>query len=93
MRVIEFISYDGKYPNLCSGTLTIRVGDAIHDVKYCMESGGKCFIDFDGEEVVKRGDWKISAERFKSFLSNDEIKEVERLVNINVPCGCCGGCL
>jgi len=93
MRKIEFVKYTGAYPNLCSGTLTIRVDDAVHDVKYCLESGGQCYIDFNGEEIVSKGDWKISRERFKSFLTEEEMNEVERQVNLNVQCGCCGGCL
>ena len=94
MRKIKFISYSGKYPNLCSGELTFRIDDAEYNVKYGMISGGKCFIDFDEKsEIVESGQWKLAEERFQSFMNSDEIAELERQVNIEVPHGCCGGCL
>ena len=93
MRKIQFISYSGDYPNLCSGEIAFRIDDAEFNVKYCMISGGKCYIDFDGSEIVEHGKWKLDRDRFKSFMNFEEISELERQVNIEVPHGCCGGCL
>ena len=35
---IKFISYNGDYPNLCSGILTIEINGEIEKFKYCLES-------------------------------------------------------
>ena len=40
---LSFISYDGGYPNLCSGTLVMKLGrKKITFPEYCLSSGGKC---------------------------------------------------
>lgn len=93
MRKIEFVDYDGDSPNLCSGTLFFRVDDVEYKIQYCMQSGGKCYIDYDGEEIVEAGEWSLSRALLKHFLEEEEIQELERQVNEHVPHGCCGGCL
>lgn len=41
--MVEFVSYNGKFPNLCSGTLIIRVnGEEFTLEAPCLCSGGKC---------------------------------------------------
>ena len=32
MRKIEFVEYTGKYPNLCSGILTIKVDNVTYSL-------------------------------------------------------------
>jgi len=90
---VRFVSYDGKWPNLCSGTLVLKVGDKKFVFpKYCMRSGGSVwFSNGYAEEHVEHGDWSISdwPERFPENLKD----EAERIVNDNVGRGCCGGCL
>jgi len=60
MPIIE-IQYDGKYPNLCSGSLVV----IIDGVQYpfpdnCLGSGGYMSFDVDGNELVIKGEWGIS---------------------------------
>lgn len=42
VRDIEFVSYDGDYPNFCRGTLTLRVEGEEISVARCLVSGGEC---------------------------------------------------
>ena len=48
MRKIEFVSYSGSYPNLCSGKLHVRVDGKDHLVNCDMISGGECYWDEGG---------------------------------------------
>ena len=41
---IEFVSYDGRYPNLCRGTLIMKI-DGIEIEFNGLESGGKVSMD------------------------------------------------
>lgn len=89
---LEFVSYDGKYPNLCSGTLVMRIGgERIQFPEYCLSSGGSAGFTSDGEDVVTDGEWTIRdwPENFPESLK----EKATQLVNENVHYGCCGGCL
>ena len=89
---LKFISYDGSYPNLCSGTLIMELdGKEIVFPSYCLSSGGSVSFDDEMNEMVTNGEWSIS--NFpKDFPRELRVKAVE-LVNENVPQGCCGGCV
>ena len=39
--MVEFISYDGKYPRLCGGTLVVRVNCKEYQLKSVLKSGGE----------------------------------------------------
>lgn len=92
-RKIEFVSYDGKWPNLCRGKLTIKVDGIEQEFEYCLCSGGSACCGFDGEnDIVTQGDWTLEEDKFSEF-SDEELKVIAKLVNDNVPHGCCGGCL
>ena len=98
---VEFVSYDGCFPNLCTGTLTVRI-----DGKECRfgqggnmtggrfwYSGGTCNFGADcSEEIVTQEKWEVSESeipaQYRAYA--DELKAV---INDNVPYGCCGGCL
>jgi len=87
--MVEFVSYDGKYPCLCSGTLVLRIDGNEVSLDSCLESGGGCSYN-ECDDFVWQGEWDISdiPDEYKKY--HDEIVKV---VNDNVPYGCCGGCL
>lgn len=102
-RHVQFASYDGKWPNLCFGKLTLNIDGEVVDFHYdhtkadytsFWSSGGSCGFassDFSDEYVIS-GAWIIHEDelpdKYKKYV--DEIREV---FNENVPYGCCGGCL
>ena len=87
--MVKFISYDGKYPNLCRGALTLDIDGRIYIFDHALSSGGTCSFDADWCPEVTQGAWLVNlpiwAERYRD--------EIEYLVEINIPHGCCGGCL
>ena len=90
MAKIEFVSYDGKFPNRCSGTLVLRIDGVERNLgKYCMQTGGRASFDKNGDEHVESGPWTVDVP--DDLLSIKE--EIEECVNANVRPGCCGGCL
>lgn len=76
---IEFISYTGKYPNLCSGVLTVKIDGKKY--KFGHETGDydfekRCyknnnFDDFwqSGGSVRRNEDWDMWAEQDEWQLS------------------------
>lgn len=85
---LKFVSYDGAWPNLCSGTLILSLdGREIQFPDYCIASGGSCTKSCR----IKKGEWSITKypEDFPEELKDRAIE----LVNENVPHGCCGGCI
>ncbi len=89
---LEFVSYDGRYPNLCSGTLVLRLdGKDIQFPPYCLNSGGCVSFDDNWAEEVTDGPWSISD--YPPNFPDNLKKEAEDLVNENVEYGCCGGCV
>ena len=95
---VKFISYDGKYPCLCMGTLILQIdginysfGDEGHFIKF-WESGGTCGFTDDWDENVTKGEWIINIEEIpKQFRKYSN--EIDEVFNNNVRYGCCGGCL
>lgn len=89
---LRFVSYDGRFPNLCSGTLIMELdSERINFPSYCLQSGGIVSFDDDWHEIVTTGPWTI-IEFPKDFP--EELKQLaEDLVNENVEWGCCGGCV
>lgn len=87
---VKFVSYTGKFPVLCSGILTIRIGDKeISLPQYSCVSDGYCGFTHDWEEYVGQGDWRVNVpEELAEYK-----EEIEAVMNANVPKGCCGGCL
>lgn len=84
--IVEFVSYDGHYPCLCSGTLVLRIDGKIVELKGCLVSGGGLSEDYEAYQ----DEWSID------FLP-EELKPLKDiitdLVNENVEFGCCGGCI
>jgi len=90
--VLEFVSYNGRFPTLCSGKLVMRLnGNLITFPDYCLDSGGRVSFDEDWNEKVTQGPWMIYhfPEGFPEHLK----EKATDLVNENVMYGCCGGCV
>jgi len=89
---LEFYSYDGEYPNLCSGKLKFKLDDKIITFPdSCLQSGGSVSFTDDWDEIVTRGEWTIGLFP-TNFPEELEILATD-LVNQNVEYGCCGGCV
>ena len=97
---VEFVEYTGEYPNLCRGTLTLKIdGDIVvfgnnkHDYPIFWESGGDAyFTDNYSESHVTLEEWLIDyqeiPEKYRKYAD-----EIDQVFNENVEFGCCGGCL
>lgn len=100
---IKFVSYDGEYPCLCMGNLTLEVDG--EEIGFGMDrklpkfwtSGGSVSFDEDWNEMVCQGDWYwFASEREEKELPEVIVQNkdfVMELFNEHVPAGCCGGCV
>ena len=89
---LKFISYDGAYPNLCSGILKMKLdGRIIYFPEFCLSSGGSVSFDNDWNEEVTQGEWSI--DEFPKGFPKELEDEATNLVNENINQGCCGGCV
>lgn len=91
MSKIEFIAYDGGYPNLCHGNLILKIDGNLVEFNNVLESGGQVGFDENWEEYVLSGDWIVNLSLYPEYEKYEE--EITRLVNANVRKGCCGGCI
>lgn len=88
--MIEFISYDGKYPCYCAGVLTLKIdGVVVSFPPHTLESGGG--TNWRDDEVWS-GPWTVWDYHIPSEYKHLK-KIIEKVVNENVPFGCCGGCI
>ncbi len=86
------ISYDGSYPNLCSGALVV----SLKEQKWvfssnCLSSGGSVSFDSDWSEEITQGEWAIS--KWPEEFPEDMKDLVLQKINETIPFGCCGGCV
>jgi hypothetical protein len=89
---VKFVSYDGKYPNLCSGTLVLEVNGKTYkwgNHSGIIYSGGGLLHNYEG---TYNGEWNVDYAKI-----NDEIKDyaeaIDACINENITYGCCGGCI
>ena len=88
MRDIE-VTYDGRYPSACNGTLRVVVdGELVFENAYCRTSIGDVWFSADGEEHIDDGElvWD-NADEFPQDVQ-EAVKRV--LAEVGV---CCGGCV
>jgi hypothetical protein len=93
---VKFVSYTGKYPNLCSGVLALEIDGEEHRFGYnsgqhepFWTSGGKCwFTNGYADAHVSEGTWNIDVSRlpeyFKAYAA-----EIDEVFNSCVEHGCC----
>lgn len=86
---VQFISYTGKYPNLCRGICTIIVNNKQWEITDLC-SGGRVSFDEDWTEHVEEGPWSV--EWPEGFPEEYKI-EALAVINSNIGYGCCGGCI
>lgn len=73
---------------LCSSTVIIAVDDETFPI--LLSSGGAVWFDEDWDEHVSCGPWGVNRipPKFKHLK-----KDIEDVVNREIPWGCCGGCV
>lgn len=98
---VKFISYSGKYPNLCSGELMLEIEGEIytfgkHHSNYPLcfwETGGGCEgRRLNYSEYTTNGSWIIDYNKIPPEFRKYAVV-IDYLFNSNVEQGCCGGCL
>jgi hypothetical protein len=86
------IRYDGEWPCLCMGNLTVIIDGNSYDFPpCCLSSGGSVSFDADWGEHVTHGDWAIT--EWPENFPEEFKKATEDAVNEQVCHGCCGGCV
>ena len=101
---VKFISYTGRYPSLCMGILTLEIngkqyqfGDTYPRTEKMFPrfwaTGGYCgFENNYVDSYIKKDEWQIDYEQLPEQL-RQYAREINEIFNLNVPYGCCGGCL
>ena len=91
---VKFISYDGKFPNMCSGTLILSIDGK--KVTFGKNGENPHFwysgVIFENPNDYRKGTWQVN----ESFIPNEYLcykKELKEIVRKYLPQGCCGGCL
>ena len=88
---VKFISYTGKWPSLCLGTLTLEVNGRTYKLDHVLASGGTCTITDTYDEIIS-GDWLVLKDRLPIEI-RQYYEEICLVVNENIKHGCCGGCI
>ena len=91
---ISVKSYDGNYPNLCSGRLVLTVDGTDWDFgKHSLSSGGSVsFYDKWSEEVTS-GEWSVREDAWPEAFPHEWRDAALEEINRSVTHGCCGGCV
>lgn len=105
--MVEFVSYTGEYPNLCSGVLTLNIDGTEVKFGWDYQRPKEC-TNYYTPFWHSGGDWGFYNDWSESYVSHHEwivdkdelpakykkyINEIAEVFNANVPHGCCGGCL
>lgn len=96
MRDIEFVSYDGEYPNLCRGRLVLKIDGIEHWFDDALISCGNPYDTSEGDWEVDFGKaWSDLWDHqfYHNYFSPEEVKMIKDIVNDKVEHGCCGGCI
>ena len=92
MRTIKFAGYDGKFPNYCSGRLSLLVDGRLWERDHCLSHTFGFYFNKNWSEVYYDGVWTLNEGFFEEF-TEEERTRIAELVNEHVETGCCGGCV
>lgn len=85
------VSYDGAYPNTCSGTLIIKVdGKEVYHDCACCHSTGEVWFDDEWGDHVEDGELEWNADEASKFSKEIQDAVRDKLSEFQV---CCGGCV
>jgi hypothetical protein len=104
--MVEFVSYTGTYPNLCSGVLTVKIDgkEVVFGVDYLQdwrkrieEPDYNMRFWYSGGGLTQdycayQCPWRINEDDLKPEYKS-YAQELIDCFNENVPYGCCGGCI
>ncbi len=92
---LEFVSYDGEFPNLCKGVLVLKFQGVKFSFSGVLKSGGTVSLGEPCDAIVSYGDWGIHLDTLHSMYPTfppDMYPALILLANKHIPAGCCGGC-
>ncbi len=89
---ITEITYDGAWPCLCMGELTVVKNGVTYKVEYILHSGGRICRDDNWKMWSNNGEWDIDKNKLPDELKPD-YEHILEWVRDNVDEGCCGGCI
>lgn len=105
---VEFVSYTGRYPNLCRGILTLKINgeeysfgnryssnDSTGNLYPCFwRSGGSCGFQNNNYNCpyTVEDEWLIDYQAIPKQFQKYAY-EIDVAFNSHVEYGCCGGCL
>ena len=95
---LKFVSYDGKYPTLCMGNLKfVAIFSDGSEKEYNWKDAITSTGGLDDDYEAYTGDWDVHLPLYREEEDYSEFTPMvlyylEKLVNENVPRGCCGGC-
>lgn len=94
---VKFVSYSGKYPNMCGGTLVLDIRGSRYS--FNDRSGSVPFREKFWEPAGgnggywSHGEWAVNVALLPEELRDyDLAAEIDRVINANMEYGHCGGC-
>jgi len=87
--MVKFVSYNGKYPNLCRGDLILEINKKQHKLDNPLCSGGSVSFTPEWDEIITEGKWEIELPQHLECYR----EQIENIVEDNIRHGCCGGCV
>ena len=86
---VEFVSYTGKYPNLCTGDLTLKIDGVVEYFRYDRRAFWR--IDNYMPNNPHNSRWTVNLRELPVKYQKYR-NEIEEVMNNEMPRPCCGGC-
>jgi len=88
------IEYNGEYPNLCRGKLYVTIrGKRWKFPVGCLSSGGGVWFGKNWSVHVDYGPWSVWEWAWPAGFPEKHKQAVLDEINMEIPQGCCGGCV